>query len=556
MSQNKHIFNIPNLFVEHGINQVIICAGSRSAPLTLAFTRNNKINSTVVFDERSAGYIALGMALCLQKPVVIICTSGTAVANLNPAVCEAYYQKVPLIILTADRPPEWIGQGDGQTINQNNFFYPNIKKYYQLPVDSIHTDSEWAVGRMINESILISNSGAKGPVHVNIPMREPLYHSLNESAINYRPVKVFDTEIQLSKSGWDQVISLLLEHRKIAIIAGQLSPDPQFKTILRSFLERNNIPLVADINSNLQDLPNAIINNDIIFGKHGSEILPDVIITIGNHILSKNIKKYFRANPTKVQLKITDSDEIEDTFKGITHHLVMSPKLFFTELLNKVKLNVDSNFLLNFQKLDAEVESRKTNFFKSGNFGEFDVFKCVLENIPDQSILHFSNSLSVRYGSLIGSKNTINYCNRGTSGIDGCTSTAMGMSMLTDKFVTLITGDMSFFYDRNAFWLENTPSNIRIILLNNSGGAIFGTLPDASKQPELNRFFVTQQKYSALHLAKEYGIEYTQISDLKGLAAKLKNFYTPSKALKIIEFKCENSEAIARLNSYIESAKS
>ena len=222
---------------EKGIRHAVLCPGSRSAPLTLAFARNKKIKCWTISDERSAGFIGMGMAQQTKTPVVLVCTSGSAAYNFSPAVAEAWFQQIPLIIFTADRPKEWIDQFDGQTIRQAELYGRHVKKYVELPQDYTHPDSEWYANRVVNEVINLAQSGQKGPVHINVPFREPLYPSRNENPKRKteRVIESMMGESTLSPKEWSGIKQALAGFKKILVVSGQNDDNPVLSTALKAF---------------------------------------------------------------------------------------------------------------------------------------------------------------------------------------------------------------------------------------------------------------------------------------------------------------------------------
>lgn len=536
-----YIINISEICRLSGITDAVICPGSRSAPITISFAQNKGIKCYVIPDERSAAYIALGMAQQTQKTVVLVCTSGTAALNFAPAIAEAYFQQIPLLVLTADRPPEWVGQGDGQVINQTNIFRENIKESYFLPVDKVHKDSIWSIQRTVNEAIYKTISVPFGPVHINIPLREPLYPRKDEQVLfdkNIKTIKHYEVHDNLRRETWDEIIQLLLAHPKKMIVAGHQLPNQDFLFSFNSFLENNIIPVVTDINSNLQKLKYAITHFDNFLGINegvDSSLAPDLIISFGNEFISKKLKNFLRNHPPKIHIQIRDKDTIVDTFQSVTHTVKMTPIYFFNELLNRVKLNVDKNFHISWVGTNQKFAEKITQFAENAEFGELYAVKKILNNLPENSILHTANSLSVRFVATLGAANTQNYCNRGTSGIDGCTSTAIGAALKSEKPTFLITGDVAFFYDRNALWHNHLPKNIKIVVLNNAGGNIFRTLEGAKRQPELEEYFVTKQSYSAKQTASDSGIRYFSAKNKKELEEVITDFAAEDKTPKLLE---------------------
>ena len=536
------IFNIAEICVQKNVKHVILSPGSRCAPLTLAFVRHPEITTRTISDERSAAFIALGLSLQTKETTALVCTSGSAAYNYAPAVAEAYFQQIPLLILTADRPPEWIDQLDGQTIRQENIYGKHVKKSYSLPVDYSHADAQWQVTRVINEAINISREFPQGPVHINIPFREPFYPEKGEHVSDDKDVKIIALEkatYSLEETTKEKLKSTLDANQKTLIVVGQQDFDASLLNAVNDFSTKHYIPIIADIISNFQQSENAIIHQDAFLAHVDYSLAPDLLITFGKSVISKQLKVYLRKNKPKQHWHIQQAGEVADTFQSLTKIIRTTPEVFFSEMQNvETKKTERINYLNQWKGEDSKAISIAYQLFDNQEFSEFEVVKLILENLPKKSNLHLANSMSVRYANYIGIKGkSINvYCNRGTSGIDGCTSTALGFALETNEITTLITGDMAFFYDRNAFWNNYIPSNLRIIILNNHGGGIFGLIDGSSQQPELAAYFETEQRLTAENLAKDHDeIDYFKCNSRASFQNQLKTFFKVDDKAKILE---------------------
>lgn len=546
----QSIYNIAEICAQKGMKEVILSPGSRCAPLTLSFVRHPEIETKTISDERSAAFIALGISQQTKRTTGLVCTSGSAAYNYAPAIAEAFYQQIPLLIFTADRPPEWIDQLDGQTIRQDAIYGKHVKASYTLPVDTTHPDSQWHITRIISEAINLSQEFPEGPVHINVPMREPFYP---ESPIVYdKKIKVIErTEEEkiLREDTWNSLLKAYKEASKILIVAGQADPEHHRNSMLDTFVRKNNVPLLADIISNLNK--GSIINyHDSILSSKNEELhkklSPDLLITFGKSVISKNLKVFLRKHKPAQHWHIQPGGYIADTFQSLTKIIPVSPDYFFETLSQK--LNQSSPRHSYFKLWEDEEKRAKENlglFMEKENpFNEFSSLNLVFQALPDNSILHLANSMPVRYANYIGMseyKNGIHvYANRGTSGIDGVISTAFGTALTTDKLVTVITGDMAFFYDRNALWNNYTPSNLRIIILNNHGGGIFRIIDGPNQQPELDEYFETKQKLIAENTAKDHNLDYALCKSSVQLSSMLDEFFKPDTRSKILEIETDS----------------
>lgn len=554
----KHINDIVSVCAGHGIETAIISPGSRSAPLTIAFNEHPSIDVSVIGDERSAGFIALGIAQQQQKPVVLVCTSGSAVLNYAPAIAEAYYQEIPLIVISADRPPEWVNQYDGQTIQQSNILGKHVKGSFDFPVDTNHPDAFWHANRITNEALISAAAAPQGPVHINVPLREPFYPAKDEK-IEFpetRVIKNTQTESVLSQTTMTELENEWKSHSNKAIVIGQSDLDRHQLETIQAFAKRTNTVVINDIIGNHHGIEGAIRYQDafLLSQKQHEDLIPDLLITIGKSLISKNLKTFLRKNPPKAHWHIRDSDRINDTLQHLTKWITVSPKSFFS---NFDPSTGDDSFQINWSSINQKAKQTTSEFLSTCSFGEFKAISECIKVLPENSQLHLANSMSVRYANLIGPESNIEvFSNRGTSGIDGSNGTAVGAALAQDKMITLITGDMAFFYDRNAFWHGHDLSNLRIIVLNNHGGGIFRMIKGPQIQPDYEKLFETNQPLTAENTAKDHNFEYLPCSNLAELQASLSDFYAPSNLPKLIEVFSESKLNTEIFTAYREGFKS
>lgn len=550
------IVDLVAICAKKGIRHAILSPGSRCAPLTLAFARNPEIQTRTISDERSAAFIALGMAQQLKQPVVLVCTSGSAALNYFPAVSEAFFQEIPLLILTADRPPEWIDQWDGQTIHQTKVYGKHVKKSFDFPDSFEHQDQLWFAQRIVNEAINLSISGPKGPVHINIPLREPFYPKKGESfsaSADLPIIQVREGKRSLSNEDLDDLKSKLNAFKKILIVPGQQNPDSTISELLQKLSEEQQMVVVADTISNHQ-ISGSVTLHDHWIGNESisKDLVPDLVISFGKSVISKSLKLFLRKNEVE-HWHIQAHQGLRDPFQGLTEFLDCDA-IFFLKWLSEQGFSSDKAFQEKWSGLEEKVRNHLFHFLDQEEFGEYPAFKKVLENIPANSQIQVANSMAVRYLNFLGKRPQEIFCNRGTSGIDGSSSTAVGAAWVNDDFVTLITGDLAFFYDRNAFWNNYPTPNLRIILLNNHAGGIFRLIEGPSQQPELEEYFETDQTLDASYLAKEQGFDYALARDSEELEAYLQDFYLESSQPKILEIESDsgkNAQILRRIKKRI-----
>jgi len=550
------ILDFVNILAKKGVNNVIISPGSRNAPLTIALVRHPEIKAKSVSDERSAAFIAMGMAQNLKAPVALCCTSGSAAYNYAPAVSEAVFQEIPLIILTADRPKEWIHQHDGQTIYQNDIFGKHVKQSFEIGADYDHPDTIWNIEKTVNEAVNLANSFPLGPVHINIPLREPFYPSENEE-IRFSPspriIEVFEIERTLAKTIWHDFLNKFQSYDNILIAVGQHEKDDKLTTILQKLQDEFHVVCIGDTISNLGF--EAISKHDIFLKPENDQFRPELLITFGKSFISKGLKTYLRKNKALDHWHLQINEHLIDTFQSLTKIIPMKPLDFFTKIYEDLDFEKfkageeerDENFKIEWTNQQRKANIYLEKFFTSKinleNFNEFFVVKNVLDAIPVGAQLHLANSMSVRYANYIGidAKQGIEvFANRGTSGIDGCVSTAVGQALTTDKLVFLLVGDVAFFYDRNGLWNQYLPNNLRIILLNNHGGGIFRIIEGPNQQPELADYFETVQPMNAKNTASDAGLDYFFVKNQKELLENMAEFLNNCGKSKLLEVETDS----------------
>ena len=538
-NNTKYIYDLVGLCAEYGVEKAVVSPGSRCAPLLIGFGKHPDIETISITDERSAGFIGLGLAQQSGKPVVLVCTSGTAAQNFTPAVTEAYYQNVPLIVLTADRPPEWIDQWDGQTIRQKNLYIDHIKGSFVYDKDS--TD-------VAKKALELALEGAPGPVHLNIPIREPFYpESLDDNVLTTetRRAQRKDKINKIENAVWIEFESILNSSDKVLVLGGQLEPNSQLVELLKQL----DVAVTGDVISNLHGVDGVIKSSDLIFKTDNESLMPDFLITLGRSVISKNLKLYLRKHKPKTHWHI-GLGMVGNPFQSLTKTVAISPNVFLQKWIEKKRknqlatkgteitkiLNDKSAYFSSLLDQQKMVHEKLHSLLEESDFNYFSAVKKVIQGLPKNSILHLGNSMPVRNANFIGLNDpTIDvWCNRGTSGIDGVLSTAVGHSLAElNRKHTLIIGDLSFFYDRNGLWLNHEfPQNIRIIILNDSGGGIFNMIPGPSSQGNLRELFTTQHQRTAKLTAKEFNMNYkgaSSIEEITGWESGILEIFTDMK---------------------------
>jgi len=529
---------IAEICAQHGLIHVVISPGSRSAPLTVAFARHPRLRVHMMVDERAAAFIALGLAQQTQRPVALVCTSGTAPLNYGPAVTEAYYQQLPLILLTADRPPEWLDQQDNQTSHQRNLFAGHVQASYELPVDYSHPDALWYAERLMSEALNRARWPIPGPVHINIPLREPLYTPPRHDLPSPKVIQLAPVESHLTEAIWQRLLTEWYDAPKRLVVAGLNPPDKA----LAQALSQLAAPVMADITANLSDA--TVTHADMLLPTATRELAPDLLITFGGPVTSKHLKNFLRKHRPRAHWHIQPSGLSPDTFQCLTRVIPVQPTYFFHELAQRqASITANNAYLQSWRALENEAKITLDTFLSQAEFSEFTAMDHLLHTLPADSRLQLGNSMPIRYANLIGLPHfagAIN-ANRGTSGIDGTLSTAVGAALATEQITTLITGDLAFFYDRNGLWLSPVPPNLRVIILNNNGGGIFRLIdgPGQLSEAEITTYFTTPHTLTARHVAADHACRYFFCEDSASLLATLPDFFAPHAQAAILEIKTD-----------------
>ncbi len=559
LSSKLIVRDLVEILAQKGVKHVVISPGSRNAPFILSFNRHPDFKCYSIVDERCAAFFALGIAQQTKVPVVICCTSGTAALNYSPAIAEAYYQKIPLLILTADRPTEWIDQMDGQTIRQSNIYSNYIKSSFDFPVEIYDQDDRWYVQRMANEAIELTQFPESGPVHVNLPFREPLYEVKDYS--DEEMPKLFETTKTLLELPESEIIDLKKEwqrYNRILIITGLLHPNETLNLVLNDISNQKNVAILTETTSNVfgKNFNRSI--DRLIVGIEGEEELyaPDLLVTLGGPVVSKKVKAFLRENKPKAHWHINASNDSVDTYQSLTRIIPISPEKILQFLIG---FEVQSNYRDIWLEKDSSLQNVYNQFIKEIEFCDLKVFETVLNQIPEESNLQLANSTVVRYSNLFDYpfQNKLRcFSNRGTSGIDGTLSTAIGAAAGTNELTTVIMGDLSFFYDSNALWIKPFPQNLKIILINNKGGSIFRIIDGPSSIDELEHFLEAKHDLNAENIAKTFGIDYVFCDNEIDLEINLKFFFSENiKKPSLLEVATNNELNPDILKMYFQSIK-
>ena len=546
--------NVVSLCVSKNIKHVVISPGSRNAPLTIGFTYHPDIKSYSIVDERCAAFVALGMAQQLQQPVALVCSSGSALLNYYPAISEAFYSDIPLVVISADRPIERIDIGDGQTIRQKNVYENHIlysaNLYSELVLESQIIDKkllqkQWEAQKHNEREINLALNKAieeKGPVHINVPFYEPLYDTVENIEVN--PIEIFPeiTKRHYSKEELLPYAEIWNKAKRKMVIVGVAQPNAVEQKFLEKLAKDDSVIVFTETTSNLHheefftriDTMIGPIEKDENMQELFEALRPDILLTFGGMIVSKKIKAFLRNYNPKHHWHI-DSKKAYNTFFCLNKHFETSVNDFFLEFF-PLTTKIDSDYGEFWKNIRQKRQIRHDAYMDEIPYSDLKAMQLLVSKVPDNYIMQLANSSTIRYAQLFKWPPSLRiFCNRGTSGIDGSISTAAGSAMASNEPVLMVTGDLSFFYDSNALWNKYLPSNFRIIILNNSGGGIFRILPGNKNSENFESFFETVHDLKAEQLAKMYNFGYKAASSETEISESLNTFFDASGRPKILE---------------------
>jgi len=514
----------------------------------LGFSNHKDFKTISLVDERSAAFFALGIAQQTKRPVAVLCTSGSALLNYYPAIAEAFYSNIPLVVISADRPKHLIDIGDGQTIRQENVFENHILFSANL-IENPRFKARNS--QLLGEALQVATSN-QGPVHINVPFDEPLYETV-KTLENFHFPHISMSSVDNSHVNYSFFGDVWNAAKKKIILVGVNYPDEKINELMHFYADDSSVLILTETTSNLHHKNVVDAIDQLIFSLSDAEfkaLQPEVLITFGGMVISKKVKQFLRKYPPKHHWDI-DSKKATNTFFCLTEFIQQDPIAFF-ETFHKQVNKVATDYQQKWLRLRDEKRAKHHGYLSTPEHSDFKVFEQVLESIPAHSNLQVSNSAIIRYAQLFSIKKSINvFCNRGTSGIDGSTSTAIGAAFSSEKQTVFITGDLSFFYDSNALWNAHIPANFRIIIINNSGGGIFKIIPGPSTT-NATAYFETPHCLTAENLCKMHGFDYQVAATTENVQNELQGFYTPSEKPKILEIFTPSAKNNLVLTAYFK----
>ena len=561
MYSNKENVNIlTSLLLEYGVSDAVVCPGSRNAPIVHNLSVCEAIRCRPVTDERSAAFYALGLAIATRRPTVVCVTSGSALLNVMPAVAEAAYQHVPLVVISADRPQQWIDQLDGQTIPQSDALGRFVRKAVQLPEP--HNDEErWLCRRLVNEAMHLATCRQGAPVHINVPISEPLFEFSTEQLPqlsrfnNIKRAAINDASMDMPDA--------FHEAKRPMIVIGQLAHGTISHETIRSLSEKYVVmsePLSSPsymtihfdeaIRYIVSD--NSSINDD---EDDKTAYYPDYVIYVGNTLVSKPARRFLRNAKAPSCLITPDAADIHDPLMTLTD-IVECDTVSINALLASLCETPDTDERCRFHDrwqsfLDACAAHADAYAPEYSQMATVKYFEEQLADLDIDICVHYANSSAVRLACIYAQHYV--WCNRGVNGIEGSLSTAAGFSLATHDMTVCVIGDLSFFYDQNALWNSNLRGNLRIILLNNRGGGIFRQLPGLSDSPAADDLVMASHENTAQGICTQNDIGYMSAKNMDEMQIGIVTLLTrESERPMLLEVFTDSNDDVKALEKYFK----
>lgn len=525
---------LADILHHHGVKKAVLCPGTRDLPLIMAFNRHDGISCLSVIDERAAAFVALGISEITRDPVALVCTSGTAVLDFSPAVAEAYYKNIPLIVISADRASMWIDQEDSQTTRQFKILDNFVKKSYDLKAEIEDPNEAWFFSRNANEAAIKATEGPMGPVHINIHISMPVNGEENRDILP-QPffVENFTIEKTFSREKGKELACKILNTPRVIIACGSMQPDARMNRDLNRISSLENVLVISEGLSNLH-LKECVSSIDTFLaylGREGREqLFPDLLITFGGPFVSQFLKDWLRNAPKSMtHWHISENSDVVDTFQHLSCKFNMTPSAFFSDLLKYMRKKdtpIGWDYKRSFLDKQSMQFGKQRKYLDETGWSDLTALNAVADKLPDNVNLQVSNGMAVRYLLALPQNQKFHRldCNRGVSGIDGCISTSIGASTAYKGITVMITGDMSAQYDMASFSIaKELTRNFKLVVLANGGGNIFKFIKSTRDSAETEKFLYHPMICELGELAKSQGwkvFEATNFEELDSAVSK------------------------------------
>lgn len=538
---------IAGLLVKSGVRDIVLSPGSRNTPLILAFEAEPQLRKHIITDERSAAFYALGIAQSTQSPVALACTSGSAPLNYAPALAEAFYRGIPLIAISADRPQQWIDQDDSQTIRQFRSLDNIVKKSYDIPDLPVETpEYEWFVNRTVNDAIIEARKPLSGPVHINVQLNAPLGRLEDIKEEGCRKI-LYTGSVQKIPDEEIKELACIIKNKRILLVAGFMQPDAKLQKSVLKFCSLPNVTVMAETVSNLHLAPQSYSIDRVLSTLDDNDkerLRPEVVITLGGALISRQIKEYLRSYPPQEHWSIGHRHTTVDCFKSLTRRIDTDPEYIIRKLYNILsRTATDISYKSEWDLQRSKADASASEFIESIEWSELKAFDILFRTLPLDINLNIANGTPIRYNQLLAETSYhTTFCNRGVSGIDGCTSTAIGNASVASGPTLLITGDMAFSYDLSGLAIRHIPRNFKIILIDNAGGGIFRFIPSTRNLECREDYFCAPHPIDYKALCQAFGIGYCTAEDEASLLSSLMNFLSSNSRPQLLHIKVDGSK--------------
>lgn len=531
----KHFISSPQLSLAHimafhGVKRAIVSPGSRDASVIEALEVSGSFRIMRVVDERAAGFVALGMASVTGEPVVLVCTSGTALLNYAPAVAEAYYREIPLIVVSADRPAEWIDQNDSQTLRQPGALANFVKAFYTIGV-GMSEDASWAANRILNDAMLTALADVRGPVHINVHLPDCAAEEIdfNESAEGVRLIEMLPSRRDITYNDAGRLARTVADTMKVMVVCSCRTPDNALNKALNSLATLDNVVVVAERVANIQGRhvvysPETVIAS--IASSLHEDMAPELLITIGGAPISGRLKTFLRKHQPKQHWNIGYTRAVTDCYKSLTLRIEADPAMVISRVAAIAsKTSARSDYFMRWNIAATRAESLTQAYASRAPWSDFKAMDYIATHIPARWNVQLSNGTAVRYFEFLakGRYHRVD-CNRGVSGIDGSTSTAVGASLVYNDISLLITGDMSAAYDIGGLALMAGVQRLKMVVLCNGGGNIFRIIRATRSLSVREPYLASMRNMPLAELAGAYGLGYYEANDESQLKNKWSDF--------------------------------
>lgn len=507
-SEIKNVQILISLLKENGIKRVVLSPGGSDIPIIHSLECDSFFECHSVVDERSAAYYALGLSQETSETVACVCTSGTAICNYLPGITEAYYQNTPLVAITCDKNPYFQGQLETQKIEQTKAFNGVVKMCVDLPLIK-SADDEWLCNRLINEALLEVNHHGSGPVQINIPVLGDTSSYISGALPKERIINRINQPI--NEDTWNNYMLELTKKKRIMVVVGQnINFSIQMEKDMSDFFAKFNCIFAVEHLSNLNCEGKIYTYPITEMGGLNEELIPDLVISIGNNLSSYQLKPFLRKNYQKMENWLIDpSGKVRDAYKSLTKIFECSIEQFFREIIKiPTKTKNDGNYYNAWNKYLAMVKIPQLPF------SSMLVAEKLSKNLPEKAILHLAILNSTRLMQFFEIPHNVRvYSNVGALGIDGCMATFAGQAASTEEKAYLLIGDLSFFYGMNAAALKSIKNNVRIILLNNGGGSEFHFFMGKEVIPTIDQFICAKHGCKAEGWIKSLGYDYYSVKN-------------------------------------------